>query len=193
MAKQSNVIVNYTDHLSGKTQQKTITDINPQASNAKLATWGQMTLGLTKDNYGKTTRIDKIDCDNVNQRTVSLFQYQVGSVSFTNVPADGIINLTTAQAISGGSARFIFKLRMNDMAFIPTLEYSSTSNNVISDTEVQYNSAKFYGSSKNLLQCGFIIIQEPLDPQVITVKLSMPATETFDVWTRTLTFNITEP
>ena len=185
--------INITTIRDNEKKQKSITYINPLTSSQELIDFAQSIVAVTNDSYDKTTRIDKIDCDNVNQRTVSLFQYQVGSVSFTNVPADGIINLTTAQAISGGSARFIFKLRMNDMAFIPTLEYSSTSNNVISDTEVQYNSAKFYGSSKNLLQCGFIIIQEPLDPQVITVKLSMPATETFDVWTRTLTFNITEP
>ena len=185
--------INITTIRDNEKKQKSITYINPLTSSQELIDFAQSIVAVTNDSYDKTTRIDRIDCDNANQRTVSLFQYQVGSVSFTNVPADGIINLTTAQAISGGSARFIFKLRMNDMAFIPTLEYSSTSNNVISDTEVQYNSAKFYGSSKNLLQCGFIIIQEPLDPQVITVKLSMPATETFDVWTRTLTFNITEP
>ena len=84
MANQSNVIINYTDHLSGNVQQKTITDINPQASNSKLATWGQMTLGLTKDAYNKTTRIDKIDCDEVTARPITSKKFQTQAFNAQN-------------------------------------------------------------------------------------------------------------
>ena len=63
MADKSNIIITMNDHISGKAQQKTITDINPAAASSKLATWGQMTAALSKDSYVKTTRIDKTECD----------------------------------------------------------------------------------------------------------------------------------
>ena len=61
MAKTS-LIVKSTDQ-SGKTVNKTITDVNPDCSNAVLKTLGQKINALTTNFYGNTTRIDKIDCD----------------------------------------------------------------------------------------------------------------------------------
>lgn len=68
MADKSSIIVESTNHVTGKKQQLTLTNINPQASSGNLATWGQMTAALTKDAYSKTTRIDKTECDTPSRR-----------------------------------------------------------------------------------------------------------------------------
>ena len=60
MAK-TNVIVTSTD--SGKSVQKSLTDINPAVNNDKLAQFGQMLIGLTTNTYQKTDRIIKVNCD----------------------------------------------------------------------------------------------------------------------------------
>ena len=61
MAEQK-IIINSTD-TSGKAMQKTLTDINPDASNEQLSTFGQMLNNFTTNNYGKTERVIKVDCD----------------------------------------------------------------------------------------------------------------------------------
>ena len=61
MAKTS-IIINSTDAL-GKSSQKTFTDVNPNASNDQLATFGQMLAAVSSNTYNGTTRIDKTDCD----------------------------------------------------------------------------------------------------------------------------------
>lgn len=47
----------------GKTASKTITYINPQASNSVLAQFGTMLTALTLNTYQKTDRIDTQNCD----------------------------------------------------------------------------------------------------------------------------------
>ena len=47
----------------GQTLQKTLTDINPDATNAQLKTFGQKLNALTNNTYGKTDRIIKYNCD----------------------------------------------------------------------------------------------------------------------------------
>ncbi len=60
MAKESVII---TATKSGKTIQKSLTDMNPEATNAQLATFGTMLNALTTNTYQKTDRITKVNCD----------------------------------------------------------------------------------------------------------------------------------
>ena len=60
MAKETLII---TSTNAGKTLQKTVTDINPAATNAQLATFGGMLNSLTTNTYGKTDRVRKVNCD----------------------------------------------------------------------------------------------------------------------------------
>lgn len=61
MAKTS-VILTARDE-SGKDLQKSLTDINPDATNAQLMTFAQKLNSMTKNTYISTTRVDKINCD----------------------------------------------------------------------------------------------------------------------------------
>lgn len=61
MAKTS-AIVTYTDN-AGKTCQKALSDINPDASNAEIKTFAEKLIGLTDNTYVTTDRVDKVNCD----------------------------------------------------------------------------------------------------------------------------------
>lgn len=60
----TSLIIQTEDHITGSAQQMTVTDINPNATNADLLTFAQMTAGLSKDTYVKSARVDKSELDN---------------------------------------------------------------------------------------------------------------------------------
>ena len=62
MAKTS-LILTSTEQTTGKTLQKTITDVNPDASSEALLGFAQRLNALTTNVYGKTDRIDKVNVD----------------------------------------------------------------------------------------------------------------------------------
>lgn len=61
MAKTS-AIITYTD-ANGKAMQKTLTDINPEATNTEIKTFAQKMVGMTDNVYVQTDRVDKVNCD----------------------------------------------------------------------------------------------------------------------------------
>ena len=62
MAKTS-LILTSTEQTTGKTLQKTITDVNPDASSEALLGFAQRLNALTTNVYGKTDRVDKLNVD----------------------------------------------------------------------------------------------------------------------------------
>ena len=56
------IIVNATDAL-GKSAQKSVTNVNPAATNSQLVSLGQAINAISNNTYGGTVRIDKTDCD----------------------------------------------------------------------------------------------------------------------------------
>lgn len=57
---ESSLIINTTSQ-DGKKLQKTITNLNPNATNAKLGEFAQRLTALTTNTYDKAVRINKID------------------------------------------------------------------------------------------------------------------------------------
>lgn len=53
----------YSTEPSGKATTATISDVNPDATNAQLKTLGQMLNSFTRNRYDKTNRINTIQCD----------------------------------------------------------------------------------------------------------------------------------
>ena len=139
--------------------------------------------------FARQLRI-KLDGGNVNQRTVSMFQYQTDNSNLINVPSDGVLNITTAQHVGN---KFTFRIRMEDMYIAPTLTLSSNVETAsFSDIAFQYNSPNFYGSSKNQAIFGFYYNNQ-VEPQILTCKIFFPATANYDAWEKTITVNIVEP
>lgn len=62
--KQKTAVVLITTEInSGKKLQKTLTDINPEATNAQLVAFTRSLNGLTTNTYVETNRIDRVRCD----------------------------------------------------------------------------------------------------------------------------------
>lgn len=95
MAKTS-IIINSTD-TAGKAAQKTFTDVNPNASNAQLATLGQMLAAVSTNTYNGTTRIDKTDCD-TESKTARNDNISISSTSY-----DGTLARIPLSNLSGNS------------------------------------------------------------------------------------------
>ena len=197
MADQSNIIINYTDHVSGKAQQKTITNINPAASSADLATWGAMTAALTKDTYSKTTRIDRTECDTPKAtRTTSKLRWESSSHSATNVPSDGIINISTADVAKGSSsyAKITIGIKISDQLILPTTSISSSvSTEEWAVVTMSYTTSNNVYSTKDEWAITFSLTNgnNPV-AQTVTIDITFPETNTSAAWSKTLTFNITE-
>lgn len=55
------LVISRTDYATGKSQQSTITNINPNVANSTLKTFAQMTAALSKDSFAKATRVVKTE------------------------------------------------------------------------------------------------------------------------------------
>lgn len=62
MAKTS-LIINSTDSTTGKKLQKTLTDINPEATNEQLKNLAQAFNAATTNTYVESSRVDKTNVD----------------------------------------------------------------------------------------------------------------------------------
>lgn len=58
----TSIIVNSTD-TNGKSAQKAMTCVNPDATNAQLVALGQMITAASNNTYVETFRINKVNCD----------------------------------------------------------------------------------------------------------------------------------
>lgn len=63
MAKTSLIITTTQTAGGTKTLQKTLTDINPAASNDKLVAFAKALNNLTTNTYGETNRVNRSQCD----------------------------------------------------------------------------------------------------------------------------------
>ena len=63
MADKTSLLVYAKDAVTDNVQQKTLTNVNPEASNAALKTLGQKMIGLTRDRYVKSQRVDLTELD----------------------------------------------------------------------------------------------------------------------------------
>lgn len=194
MANKSSIIIGYTDHSSGKAQQKTITDINPQASNAKLATWGEMTAALTKDNYVKTTRIDRRECDNANTRPITEFTYNYSGSNPIAVPSNFIIDTPTSDNLKTLSVR----LRTPIDSAPQVLNYSDNAEDYkIGLIDITYGGEYGWVSGRglwtfNIASASDTTQRKVITPRTITFTLHFDATPNYDAYDQEFTFNITE-
>ncbi len=99
MAKTS-AIITYTD-ANGKAMQKTLTDINPDASSAEIKTFAQKMVGMTDNVYVQTDRVDKINCDTEASKpvkadpTLTLSANTLNCSSLTDASWQKVAQITT--------------------------------------------------------------------------------------------------
>lgn len=107
---KTSVILTATD-LSGKKLQKTLTNINSNATAAQLKTLAQGLNGLTTNTYVETGRVDKIVCDLETGKTTPTLTLATASATKAAVAAaegayeneityngDGVLTVLTSGA-----------------------------------------------------------------------------------------------
>ena len=100
MAKTS-IIVTTTEAGTGKKLQKTLTDINVNASNQQLAALGRALNSLTTNIYSATDRVDKANCDTEIAEQL-LFNHELkinGSVNEQTFAPGTTVTITYKDAI----------------------------------------------------------------------------------------------
>lgn len=60
---KTSISINFTEAASGKKGQRSVTDINPNATSAQIKTFAQALNALTTNNYVETNRIQTINVD----------------------------------------------------------------------------------------------------------------------------------
>ena len=113
----SNIVITSTSP-QGKVLQKTLTDINPDATNAQLATFGTMLNALTDNQYGKTVKITKVHCDvesgGGDTRPVPTFEFFESNC--TTPLTDNQLSV-----IKNANNTFGFKSNSDGMIYLPCL------------------------------------------------------------------------
>lgn len=98
MAKTSLIITTTETAGSKKMLQKTLTDINPAASNNKLVAFAKALNNLTTNIYSETNRVNRTQCDTEDSESVklvpilSLSEFVSGSATVTYT-GDGTVVL----------------------------------------------------------------------------------------------------
>ena len=103
MSTKSTISINYVDR-AGKKGQKSITDINPQASGEQLQEFAEKLNALTTNVYGNTNRVDKTPITNAEEppappsTTPTIVCYQ--SSGYTKATTnDGVTPTATVQQV----------------------------------------------------------------------------------------------
>ena len=194
----TSITINTTDYKTGNVQQKTITDLNPNADSTKLATWAQMTAALSKDAYAKTVRTEKTDVDNATpkpSRTVSFIRYYRGlgaSQTFDDVPEDGVIDLIINTDVAKALIIFI-KTPFDET--VPVLkDFHSTNNAVLVSYQYSFVS---YANSDDCWRFALATheaqaAQADLTPGTISFTLHFDESDEFAAFDKPFTINITE-
>ena len=102
----TSLIIQTEDYLTGSPQQMTITDINPNATNANLKTFAQMTAALSKDTYVKAARVDKEELDNSKSAFTISENISIGDTNFQAVDGTVTASIPLSKMTTGSTNYF---------------------------------------------------------------------------------------
>ena len=144
MAKTS-AIITYTD-ANGKAMQKTLTDINPEATNTEIKTFAQKMVGMTDNVYVQTDRVDKINCD--SEASPSTKQTPTLTVSSSALSCAGAAGTNFTYSYDGDGQLFTsVPVCTNDQNYadgLPTFSFDTSQPNTASVTTKGYQSGKTF-------------------------------------------------
>lgn len=172
--------INHAD--SNKKVTNKLSYVNPNITNQQAVTLANMFTDLTKDTYSKTTRTDTTDCDNTIQRPITSITYTYdnnGSSATADVPADGVINITTTK---------VRNREYSIMIYTPYDSANLTYSDLVYTTEDPINFIRSVSYSTSRL---IIFSTGTVTTGQVKFTLHIPATSQYDAWTKDFTFNIT--
>lgn len=134
--------------------------------------------------------------DPKTERTLSKLRWESSSHSATNVPSDGVINVTTADMAKGSSAyaKIAINVKLSDGFILPAVTISSSvSTETWVLTTMQYSASTNVYSAKDEWMITFML-NTGTDPvaQTVTINITFPETNKSAAWSKTITFNITD-
>jgi len=194
MADSKSLIITADDALTGRTQQLTITDINPNAQDQHLLTFAQMTNALSKDTYKEATLIIRHELEKTNPR---VFTTKYGLSGNANIGFEGnTINLTTSQCATarvGYYYRFFLGFFPFTEGYLPFVECDSSAGIQVTCSTISYPSSRWANGGISIqVVTEDYESEQTIQPQSINVKVTFPAWGNYDEWSKTYVFNITE-
>lgn len=181
-----------------KTVSNTINYVNPNISNQTALQLAQRINALTLNSYKSTDKIETTELDSIipkGARTFNSFTYTKtvdGTAQSIEVPADGIINITTSE-IRNKQINFTIGMTFDGEA--PEMEdVSSTSNANLA--QISY---AWLGYSSQINNWSIIFAthadygqRQDITAGVISFNLHFDETDEFAAYNKSITVNITE-
>lgn len=196
MSTRTDLTITSTNH-SDATKKVTnkVNYVNPNITNQQAVTLANMFVALTKDTYSNTTRTDTTDCDISMNRPITSLKYQQKTTPYyVNVPADGVINMTTDEIATSNSLR----LQINT-PFDGTCPMVLNLTDTAETNKVDLHSISYGGPAGLTDRIGVWQIQLQIDtngsvaitPRTVYFTLHFNATNMYDAYDKEITFNIT--
>ena len=200
MATTTSMEITLTKDSDNTEKTRTVSYINPNATGTELVELAETYVGLTNDNYVKTTRIDKTDCDTetTTDRLITSIKSRDGRSGgyYHDVDATGIINLTTAQIIdkqlmlviktpNDGASPVIEDFSDTDTEHPIGLITSTWSSTLIASSDQQN------GWTITFADTGSSSQRTDITARIVSFKIHFDRTETYYSYEKQITFNIT--
>lgn len=183
------LIITTKDHLTDANQTKSL-KVNPNADSAKLKTFAQMMVAMSKDNYVKTVRIDEADLDNPKPQ-IPITSMDVGTAqgTYPTFTIDNpVINLTISNfTISNKSVHV--RIFMPYLGNAPVISYSSDDWGI---GYARYGMAANSGTANNAWTFRVDCTAESIQPQSFVLHIHFDETAQYAAFDLDVTVNITE-
>ena len=175
-------------------KNRTVSYINPEAEAADLVDFAEAYVGLTKDNYSKTTRIDKTDCDTAPVRTnypITKIDYVKtinGSQTFPQIDlSNPVISMDTDNFTS--SKTFMIRITTSYIS-APFITCTSSNWNFAGSVYALHSSM---GAQTNAWTIRLYTEQETIAAENSTITLHFDGNQQYKPFDINIAFNITEP
>lgn len=193
----TSISINTSDTEYGTKKQKSVSYIDPQASNADLIAFARGMVSLMADtSYESTTKIDRTECDTTPDKPERVLYYLNLSTTgqSVNLMEADTANLTFADLKELGENILINK----QFGYGTTFNFRSSFNDYMPQilnfqSSITGNDAWFCGplTVVNGSNCYYTMGNPNKVAQTVTFTLSIPETTNCKAFTKEITINIT--
>ena len=187
----TSISINTTDTEYGTKKQKSVSYIDPNASNTELIAFAQGMVSLMADtSYESTTRIERTECDTIQPRTCTVTYRIIESASLTPIPNDGIITVTTSANLK------TITVAAETSFDVPLQVLNFTDSNTDSPIKVVQLDWGMPGGwtayvGKWVIEIATAVSSRAqITPRTVTFTLHFNGTNQYDAWDKEVTINV---
>ena len=183
------LIITTKDHLTDANQTKSL-KVNPNADSAKLKTFAQMMVAMSKDNYVKTVRIDEADLDNPKpQIPITRMDVVTAQSTYPTFTVDNpVVNLKISD-INATTKILQTRIAMPYTFAAPVLTFDSENWTM---GYARYGMHANSGTANNTWTLGAACTAESIQPQSFVMHIHFDETAQYAAFDLDVTVNITE-